>query len=106
MTQNENPKRVLVVEDSDSMRALVGDALQSAGLAVDGVSTGFLALKELKAAHYDLIVTDINMPDLTGLEIIKFVRTAGAYAKTPLVVISTDGIFGTLDAHVDGATFF
>lgn len=89
--ESETKKRVLVVEDSDSMRALVRDALEGAALAVRGVATGFAALKELKAGRYDLIITDINMPDLTGLEIIQFVRSGGDYTDTPLVVISTDG---------------
>jgi two-component system chemotaxis response regulator CheY len=82
--------RILVVEDSSSMRDLVSTALEAEGFEVKGASSGFQALKSLKAASYDLIVTDINMPDLTGLELIKFVRSSRSHADTPLLVISTD----------------
>lgn len=84
--------RVLVVEDSPAMRAYVTSSLESARpCEVVKASSGFEALKLLPRERFDLIVTDINMPDINGLELIRFIRQSPAHAETPLVVISTDG---------------
>jgi two-component system chemotaxis response regulator CheY len=84
-------RRVLLVEDSASMRAFVTAALEEEGFAVTSSATGFEALKLLPRARFDLIITDINMPDITGLELIRFVRESPVHGKVPLVIISTDG---------------
>jgi two-component system chemotaxis response regulator CheY len=86
------PQRVLVVEDSATMRGFVTSTLENAGpFEVTQAPSGFEALKILPRAQYDLIITDINMPDINGLELIRYVRESERHAKTPLVVISTDG---------------
>lgn len=90
----EEPRRlrVLVVEDSATMRGFVTAALESGGaFEVTCAESGFAALKILPRAHYDLIITDINMPDINGLELVRFVRESERHAGTPLVLISTDG---------------
>ena len=85
-------QRVLVVEDSATMRGFVTAALESAGpYSVTQAGSGFEALKVLPRARYDLIITDINMPDINGLELVRFVRDSEAHKRTPLVIISTDG---------------
>lgn len=91
MDEHDNStKSALIVEDSSSMRGLVAGSLEAEGFDVREACTGFQAIKELQLHPFDLIVTDINMPDLTGLEIIKFARSSGVHEKTPLLVISTD----------------
>jgi two-component system, chemotaxis family, chemotaxis protein CheY len=85
------PARVLLVEDSATMRAYVSAALEAEGFAVTTTASGFEALKILPRSRFDLIITDINMPDITGLELIRFVRESPVHAKVPLVIISTDG---------------
>ena len=80
--------RVLVVDDSAAMRRLVCDALELEGFVTVEAASGFAAIKELAAQSFDLVVTDINMPDLTGLEVIRYCRTRPA--SPPVVVISTD----------------
>jgi two-component system chemotaxis response regulator CheY len=84
---------ILIVEDSPTMRSLVVAALEDIGLAVriTEASSGFEALRELPRGDYDLIVTDINMPDINGLELISFVRRNAAYRSIPLLIISTEG---------------
>jgi two-component system, chemotaxis family, chemotaxis protein CheY len=83
---------VLVVEDSATMRGFVTAALESAGpYAVTQAESGFVALKILPRARYDLIITDINMPDINGLELVRFIRESDVHKKTPLIIISTDG---------------
>mgnify|MGYP000956426489 CR=1 FL=1 len=51
--------------------------------------SGFDAMRLLPRTRYDLIITDINMPDVNGLELIHFIRKSANYATTPLVIIST-----------------
>jgi two-component system, chemotaxis family, chemotaxis protein CheY len=89
---SESRQRVLVVEDSATMRGFVTAALESAGpFSVTQAESGFQALKVLPRAHYDLIITDINMPDINGLELVRFIRESEIHKKTPLIIISTDG---------------
>jgi two-component system chemotaxis response regulator CheY len=83
--------RVLLVEDSATMRAFVSAALEADGFAVTTTASGFEALKILPRSRFDLIITDLNMPDITGLELIRFVRESPVHGKVPLVIISTDG---------------
>jgi two-component system chemotaxis response regulator CheY len=83
--------RVLLVEDSATMRAYVVAALEAEGFTVTPTASGFEALKILPRNQFDLIITDINMPDINGLELIRFVRESPIHGKVPLVIISTDG---------------
>jgi two-component system, chemotaxis family, chemotaxis protein CheY len=88
--------RVLVVEDSASARAYVRAILEDAefaasvgGCEVVEATSGFDAMRLLPRGHYDLIVTDINMADINGLELIHFIRKSEHHRTTPLVIIST-----------------
>ncbi len=89
---------MLVVDDSASTRALVRaiveDAAFSAALAgetfeVVEASSGFDAMRLLPRGLYAAIVTDINMGDINGLELISFIRKSDRHRQTPLVIIST-----------------
>ncbi len=85
-------RRILIVEDSPTMRALVTVALEGLSTAVkitEAVS-GFEALRVLHGERFDLIVTDINMPDINGLELVSFVKNSEPYRSIPLVIISTE----------------
>ena len=86
-------QRVLIVEDSPTMRAWLGSALEELDVQVKIVEadSGFEALRLLPRERFDLIVTDINMPDINGLELVAFVRNNEAYASIPLVIVSTEG---------------
>ena len=88
--------RVLIVEDSAAMRAYVrsaierGDGIPLAGeIEVVEATSGFDALRLLPRGPYDLVITDINMPDINGLELIKFVRNSEHHKRVPLLMIST-----------------
>ncbi len=86
------PHRVLVVEDSATMRSFVASTLEDEGaFEVVQVTSGFQALKLLPTSKFDLVITDVNMPDINGLELIKFMRANATYKETPLVIISTEG---------------
>lgn len=87
-------RRILVVEDSASTRSLVRAILEEAPLSfgpveVTEAQSGFDAMRLLPRTRYDLIITDINMPDVNGLELIHFIRRSEQYRSTPLVIIST-----------------
>ena len=84
---------ILIVEDSSTMRSLVGSVLDELGVPVktSEAESGFEALRRLPRERYDLIVTDINMPDINGLELVSFVRQNQAYREIPVVIISTEG---------------
>ena len=74
------------------MRGFVTAALESGGpYAVTQAESGFHALKILPRSRYDLIITDINMPDINGLELVRFIRDSEVHKTTPLIIISTDG---------------
>ena len=73
------------------MRTFVGSVLEAAGdYIVDEVGDGFDALRLVPRADYDLVITDINMPDINGLELIHAIRQHARHARTPLIVITTN----------------
>ena len=82
---------VLVVEDSATMRSFVVAALEAEGYEVTTAKSGFEAMKVLAQKKFHLVITDINMPDINGLEVVRFVRENPTHKETPLIIISTDG---------------
>lgn len=85
-------RRILVTEDSPTMRSLLIATIESCGdYEVVEASSGFEALRLLPREKVDLIITDINMPDINGLELISYVRKNASYTDTPLFIISTEG---------------
>jgi two-component system chemotaxis response regulator CheY len=85
--------RILVVEDSVSMRSFIRSALESASFGdaveVTEASSGFDALRLLPRGPYDLVISDINMPDINGLELVQFMRKSEQHRTTPILLIST-----------------
>jgi two-component system chemotaxis response regulator CheY len=86
-------QHILIVEDSPTMRALLTSALEDLDtpVKVTEAESGFEALRQLPRNAYDLIVTDINMPHINGLELISFVRNNASYHSIPLIIVSTEG---------------
>ena len=87
--------KILVVEDSSSMRSFVRTALESGkaelgDVAVVDAAGGFEALRLLPRGPYDLVITDINMPDINGLELVSFLKNHPIYKAIPIMVISTE----------------
>ena len=84
-------KNILIVEDSKAIRSMIRVSLEeSGGFFVVEAGSGFEALKALPTRRFDLIITDINMPDINGLELIGFVKSNPAYQSIPLVIVSTE----------------
>jgi len=86
--------KVLVVEDSSSMRAYLTTILESGSESYDleivEAASGFEALKTLPHHKFDAILTDINMPDINGLELVSFLKNHPVYKSIPIMVISTE----------------
>lgn len=84
-------KTILIVEDSSTTRALIRAVIDEAGdFEIVEAASGFEALKMLPQQAYDLIITDINMPDINGLEFINFVRGNDRYSHIPIIIVSTE----------------
>ena len=85
--------RILVVEDSETMRSLIASSLEELDLPLKicEAASGFEALRILPREDIDLVVTDINMPDINGLELLSFVRSNARYRDVPVVIVSTEG---------------
>jgi two-component system, chemotaxis family, chemotaxis protein CheY len=92
--------RILVVEDSSAMRSYIRAALEEAPpesseaplpseLEIVEAASGFDALRLLPRGSYGLVITDINMPDINGLELIKFVRDSEHLRSVPVLIVST-----------------
>jgi len=83
-------KTVLVVDDSASMRQLVGFALKSAGYEVVAAVHGKDALDKVNGTKVEMVITDLNMPEMDGIELIKQLRTKPATKFTPIVMLTTE----------------
>ncbi len=82
----------LVVEDSPMMRQLLVFALARVKrIQVTEAEDGVDALRKLAAGKFDLILTDINMPVMDGLKLVKRIRADAQHAQTPIIVITTEG---------------
>lgn len=83
---------ILIVEDSTTTRSLIKAVIEDLGDDFDAyeAQTGFEALKLLPSEPFDLIITDINMPDINGLELISFVKSNEAYSHIPMIIVSTE----------------
>ncbi|KAF0144976.1 MAG: response regulator [Nitrospirae bacterium] len=84
-------KSILIVEDSATTRSLIRAVIEEIGdFEVVEAPTGFDALKLLPAQDFDLVLTDINMPDINGLELINFVKGNPRYNHIPLIIVTTE----------------
>lgn len=85
---------VLIVDDSSVMRKIVERSLRQAGLEIEAVkeaSNGAEALAEVQNTTFDLILSDINMPAMDGLEFLRNLASVPAAKNTPVVMITTEG---------------
>lgn len=85
-------KSVLIVDDSASTRALIRAVIEEIGEDLNTVEapSGFEALKLLPREDFALIVTDINMPDINGLELTNFVKNDPKYGHIPVIIVTTE----------------
>ena len=83
---------VLVVDDSKVMRDMVVACLRVfPGLAFTHASSGLEALERLSLKPFELVVLDLNMPDIGGIEVLEFVRSQAMLKRVPILVVTTRG---------------
>ena len=83
-------KNVLVVDDSSSVRQVVGIALKSAGYDVIEACDGRDALGKLTGQKVHLIISDVNMPNMDGIAFVKEVKKLANYKFTPIIMLTTE----------------
>lgn len=86
--------KILIVDDSSTMRRIIGNVVQQLGFSKEDfeeAEDGVKAWKLLGESQYDVILTDWNMPNMNGLELVKKVRAEGSHQKTPIIMITTEG---------------
>jgi len=85
-------RTVLVVDDSAVTRSLLAEVCASAGAqSVESCASGFEAMRALpRLGEVALVITDVNMPDITGLELVRMLREQERFKAIPIFVVSTD----------------
>ncbi len=83
-------KTIMVVDDSTSVRQVVGLALRGAGYAVVEASDGKDALAKLTGQKVHLIISDVNMPNMDGITFVQEVKKLPSYKFTPIIMLTTE----------------
>lgn len=84
------PKRVLIVDDSKTMRDMVSFTLKGAGFEVSEAEDGQKALAFLRTATVDLTITDLNMPNMDGVTLIRNMRADPRHKGVPILMLTTE----------------
>lgn len=82
-------QKALVVDDGAMNRSFIKTFLTTKGYEVDTAEDGLLGLEKTKQGTYDIIFTDIEMPNMNGLEFLKNIKRLDAYKSVPVIVLST-----------------
>ncbi len=83
-------KRIITVDDAATMRKMVAFTLKGAGHEVLEAGDGQEALAVLSQRSVDLVITDVNMPNMDGLELTRQLRALPAFARTPIILLTTE----------------
>ena len=96
---------VLVVDDSESIRELVGMTLESQGYQVHKSEDGVEAIDPLSNSEVDLVITDLNMPNMDGISLLKKIRKDDSKVGLPVLMLTTESQAAKKDeARKEGAT--
>src|SRR5437764_9422877 len=101
-------KTVLVVDDSATMRRMIIASLTTIGdVAFQQAVSGLEAIEQLTLSAVDLVMLDLNMPDVHGLEVLRFIRAQQSLRNLPVIVLTTRGDEDSRAAALrDGATLY
>lgn len=84
-------KKILAVDDSKTMREMVSFTLKGAGYDIVEAEDGKAALAVLNGQPIDAVITDLNMPNMNGFELIRALRANPTYKFTPILMLTTEG---------------
>ena len=87
-----NKKRILVAEDNAALGGVVRFNLERVGHAVTVARNGRIAWESVKAGQFDLIITDQQMPELTGIEFCRRMRELDNYSNVPVILLTAKGL--------------
>ncbi|MEL1252254.1 response regulator transcription factor [Flavobacterium sp. DGU38] len=98
--------RIILAEDNDILRKSLSFFLESKGFKVDQFSDGQEALEAIESDNYDLVLTDVNMPGISGMEITQYIRET-LKSDIPIIIFTSSGVEQTeLDSFDLGANEF
>lgn len=89
-------EKILIVDDEDTLRESLKRVLQREGYEVDSVDSSEAALRTITDKHYDLVISDIILPGLSGMELLKKCR-----ARNPLLTVIIITAFATIETAVE-----
>lgn len=99
MVQRMGAKNILVVDDSATMRRMIVASLRDLkDVVFDEAGTGLEAIERLALSAANLMIVDLNMPEMSGMEVLTFVRKHHAYRSMPVIVLTTRGDDGIRSA--------
>ena len=101
-------RTILVADDSVTMRRMIIAALRDVReVGFDQAGSGLEAIERITVAPVDLVILDLNMPDVHGLEVLRFVRSHERFHSLPVVILTTRGDDESRQAALrDGATLY
>jgi len=92
----QSPKRILLVDDEENARIGLSRLLANEGFIVDSVSNGFEALSYLRQQNVDLIISDINMPEMNGITFLKEIHKS--FPKSNVIMITA---YGGVESYIE-----
>jgi two-component system chemotaxis response regulator CheY len=84
------PKNILIVDDSNSIRQSISFVLEQAGFRVVQAQDGADAVAQLNGQGFDLVISDVNMPNMDGIALTKHIRASAQYKFTPILMLTTE----------------
>jgi len=101
-----NTLKILVVDDFSSMRRMLRSLLRELGQAhTEEAEDGVAALEKLHAGHFDMVITDWNMPNMTGIELLREIRCDSALRHLPVLMVTAEALPENIaEAHNAGTS--
>ena len=100
-------KNILIIDDAITIRTFLTKTLSEVGMNVTEACNGSEGLEKLYDKNYDLVITDVNMPVLNGIEMITKIRSNSEILQPPILVLSTENDYHDFhQARLAGANFF
>jgi two-component system, chemotaxis family, chemotaxis protein CheY len=101
-------KKILIVDDSPSMRRMVTASLRELDdVAIEDASGGLEAIEKISLSPVDLMILDMNMPDMHGMDVLRFLRGHDSFRNVPVIVLTTkDDPASRVDSLEAGASLY